>query len=224
VVNTLSLAEQQQLDQQEARIAHGLAKFYEVGAALLAIRDGRLYRATHPHFRAYCRDRWGISRPHAYRLMAAAEVVAQLSPLGGATPRSEGQARALARLDPRRLQEVWSELTAEGEQPTAAEIEEVIRRSGVAVPPAKKERLDRVRDAEVRAAREARRIGDRDRIVAGERAVRKALKLYEGMGGLGEAVCIKLREALAVSVQLVASAAVVFCLDVLPELTLPFLA
>ena len=44
------------------------------------------------------------------------------------------------------------------------------------------------------------------------------------MGGLGEAVCAKLREALAVSMPLVASASVAFCLDVLPELTRPFLA
>jgi hypothetical protein len=55
------------------------------------------------------------------------------------------------------------------------------------------------------AAREARRIRERDRIIAGERAVRKALIFYEGLGGLAAGVCTKLRGALAASVQLVLS-------------------
>jgi hypothetical protein len=202
VVNTLSLSEQQQLDQQEACIAHGLAKFHEVGAALLAIRDGRLYRATHANFRAYCLDRWGISRPHAYRLMAAAEVVAKLSPLGDNLPKTEHQARALAKLDPRRLQAVWSELTDESEQPTAAEIEAVIRKSHVAPSP-RAEVLARVRSAEAAAARAAQAAGDRHAIAAGERALRKALKCYESLGDVGTGVCEQLREALAASVRLV---------------------
>jgi hypothetical protein len=204
VVNTLSLNEKQQLDQQEARIAHGLHKFHEVGAALAVIRDQRLYRTDFANFREYCRARWGIGRQYAYRLMAAAEVVAQLSPLGDIVPQTERQARALSRMAPQRLQAVWSELTSDGDQPTAAQVEAVIRRSRIEVPPARETTLERVREAEAAAARAAQRIGDRDRIAAGERALRKALKLYEGLGELSEDVCRKLREALAQSVQLVA--------------------
>jgi hypothetical protein len=198
MVNTLSLGEKQQLDQLEARIETGFKKFHEIGTALLSIRDGRLYRSVYPNFREYCLARWGIQRAHAYRLMAAADVVRQLSPVGCALPQSERQARALARLNPERLRGVWAELTADGEQPTADEIEDVIRKSGVAVP---EDRLGQVKAAEAEAARAAKRIGERDRIVAGERAIRKALKLYDGVA---EAVCVKLREALAESVQVVA--------------------
>ena len=44
--------------------------FIEVGKALLAIRDAKLYRKTHKTFEAYCRDRWEMSRPRAYQLIA----------------------------------------------------------------------------------------------------------------------------------------------------------
>jgi hypothetical protein len=201
----LSLAEKQQLDQQEARIAHGLHKFHEIGAALVIIREKRLYRVGYASFREYCQQRWGIGRQYAYRLMAAAEVVAQLSPIGDILPRTESQARALARLDPARLRSVWAELTADGEQPTAAEIEEVIRRSGVAIPPAKEEILERVKQAEAEAARETKRLKDRDRIAAAERKIRQAMKLFQGLGeGVAEEVLHHLRHALAASALLVA--------------------
>ena len=65
--------------------------------------------------------------------------------------------------------------------------------------------LDTLKRAAAAAAREARHIRQRDRIIAGERAVRKALKFYEGLGGLAAGVCTKLREALAASEQLVRS-------------------
>ncbi len=205
MVNTLTVGEKQQLDQLEARIETGLSKFHEIGGALLAIRDGRLYRSGYPTFKEYCRQRWGIGRAHAYRLMAAAEVVRELSPVGGAVPVSERQARALAKVDPRRLHSVWAELTADGEQPTAAEIEEVIRRSRIAVPPAKEEILERVKQAEAEAARETKRLKDRDRIAAAERKIRQAMKLFQGLGeGVAEEVLHHLRHALAASALLVA--------------------
>lgn len=56
----------------EAVIQRGQQAFREVGFALLAIRDHRLYLVTHATFRAYVHDRWGIGKSHAYRLMAAA--------------------------------------------------------------------------------------------------------------------------------------------------------
>lgn len=46
--------------------------FRAVGLALTAIRDGRLYLETHATFERYCRDRWHMSRPRAYQLIAAA--------------------------------------------------------------------------------------------------------------------------------------------------------
>jgi hypothetical protein len=74
-------------------IERGRQTFIEVGNALAAIRDGRLYQATHRSFEAYCRERWGMSRTHADRQIAAARR-AELAPIG-ARPENEYQARRL---------------------------------------------------------------------------------------------------------------------------------
>ena len=63
----------------ERTIQKGLKSFMEVGHCLMTIRDKRLYRADYSTFESYCRDRWGISRPYAYKLMAGAKVVDDLS-------------------------------------------------------------------------------------------------------------------------------------------------
>ena len=52
-------------------------------------------RAT---FEEYCKERWGMNRAHAYRLIDAAEVVNNLSPIGD-IPVNESQARPLTQLN-----------------------------------------------------------------------------------------------------------------------------
>jgi len=56
----------------EAIIQRGRPYFVEVGEALGAIRDHRLYLETHRTFEAYCRERWGFSRQRASQLIIAA--------------------------------------------------------------------------------------------------------------------------------------------------------
>ena len=56
----LTALELSELAQCEAVIAQGLRTFVDVGAALLKVRDARLYRAEWTTFEAYCRDRWGM--------------------------------------------------------------------------------------------------------------------------------------------------------------------
>jgi hypothetical protein len=58
----------------EAVIERGVAVFTEVGRALTEIRDGKLYRAKHKTFEAYCDARWGIVRSRAYQLIDQAKV------------------------------------------------------------------------------------------------------------------------------------------------------
>jgi hypothetical protein len=80
----LSHAEARELVALEAVIRRGRAAWIEVTSALARIHEARLYRATHPSFEAYCRDRWNLTRPTAYRMIAAGEVlgdVARLSKL-----------------------------------------------------------------------------------------------------------------------------------------------
>jgi len=58
----------------EQVIRKGLATFAEVGAALMEIRDRRLYRSTHGSFEAYCKATWRFDRTYASRLITASEV------------------------------------------------------------------------------------------------------------------------------------------------------
>jgi DNA N-6-adenine-methyltransferase (Dam) len=119
----LTAVEATTLDDLEGVIEVGLATFVEVGKALERIRDGKLYRASHDTFEAYCTARWSISRAHAYRQIEAAGVAAALSPVGDIP--SERVARELAPLkeDEAEMQKCWRELRAEhGSKLTAAKV------------------------------------------------------------------------------------------------------
>lgn len=103
--------EAQSLTHHEGVIERGLETFMDVGRALLAIRAGRLYRAKHGTFEAYCRERWGMERAHAYRLIDGAQVVDRLSPIGD-TPATESQARPLTKLPADQQADAWQEAVA----------------------------------------------------------------------------------------------------------------
>jgi ParB family chromosome partitioning protein len=132
-VRVLTAREAQELQACEAIVARGLETFFEVGTALLAIRDRRLYRATDNTFEDYLHERWQMSRPSAYRLMDAAQVAENLSPIGD-TPRPthESQLRPLTRLEPEAQRDVWAQAVAEsnGNVPTAVKVKEVIAATG----------------------------------------------------------------------------------------------
>jgi hypothetical protein len=90
-VNELALLEHRRLDELEAIIERGVQTFVEVGEALMEIRDSRLYKQTHSSFESYLRERWKMSRPRGYQLIAAAE----LSTTVDSPPENEWQARAM---------------------------------------------------------------------------------------------------------------------------------
>lgn len=104
----LSATETAQLEAHEATIKAGLQTFYEVGTALFAIRDGRLYRRDFATFEDYCRKRWGIVASRARQLIGAASVIANLESVTNVTPANEGQARALASLAADSQVAVWN--------------------------------------------------------------------------------------------------------------------
>ncbi len=116
----------------EKIIAHGLRNFVEVGLALTAIRDGRLYKASHKTFEDYCKERWGMNKRYGNRLIESAIVVRNLGPTG---PKNERSARPLAALPPEAQAEAWTEATQNSPTPTAAEVEQAVEtvraRSGV---------------------------------------------------------------------------------------------
>ncbi len=112
------------LKQHEEIIADGMKSFLYVGQSLMAIRDDRLYEEKYDSFEAYCQKRWNFNRAHAYRLIEAAGVVSELSPIGDTetkkskqktviqTPQNESQARALATAadTPEERRQVWEKV------------------------------------------------------------------------------------------------------------------
>lgn len=125
-------AEMLDLMEHEKVIDQGLAGFIEVGNALLAIREGKKYRAAgYATFEVYCQGRWNISREHGRRLIAAASVVSEMPPIGGIFPSREAQVRPLSTIaDPDERAAAWSEAVeaAGGAQPTARLVEQAVAR------------------------------------------------------------------------------------------------
>ena len=89
----LTLVEVAELEQHEAVIERGLNTFVDVGRALLAIRHRKLYRQEYGTFEEYCHRRWDITPRHGRRLIAAAQVVDNIGPMGPILPSTERQAR-----------------------------------------------------------------------------------------------------------------------------------
>lgn len=127
-MNDLTITEQASLERYERVIEKGLVSFYEVGSALLTIRDSKLYRGTHRTFEAYCQDRWQMSRPRAYQLIDAAKVKDNLSTTVDISP-NERQLRPLAALPPEQQSEVWQRAvaTAPKGRVTAAYVHKIVK-------------------------------------------------------------------------------------------------
>lgn len=68
-----------------------------VGVALAGIRDGRLYRETHPTFEEYCREKFNMTHRYANMKISAAASIKSLGTIGSQTP-SERAVRPLTRL------------------------------------------------------------------------------------------------------------------------------
>lgn len=124
----LTLFEKSELDKHEAIIEHGLKTFVDVGRALLSIRDSKLYRNDYSTFENYCRDRWGMTRRSANRMIAAHGVVENLGPMGP-SPNSERQARPLTQLPPVEQPAAWQraqEIASDNGKMTAAVVQQAV--------------------------------------------------------------------------------------------------
>ena len=72
-LSPLTTWESGRLAHLEGVIEAGLQTFYDVGGALMEIREGRLYRQTHRSFEAYTKERWGMGKSRAHQLIEAAK-------------------------------------------------------------------------------------------------------------------------------------------------------
>jgi hypothetical protein len=127
--------DKKRLEELEGVIQRNLQSFYEVGRALMEIRDRELYKVknggAYGTFEAYCRGAWDFNRAHAYRLMDSAKVIETLSPVGDISPVNERQLRPLTRLndDPEKQRVAWQRAveTAPEGKVTAAHVQKVVR-------------------------------------------------------------------------------------------------
>jgi len=118
-----------ELTQAESVIDRGMHTFVEVGNALLQIRAARGYRlAGCDTFEVYCRERWGMSKTSANRLIQSASVIENLTPIGVILPLTESQARPLAQLESSQQIVAWQRAveTAPHGKVTAAHVQSVV--------------------------------------------------------------------------------------------------
>lgn len=130
LINVIELDKQETalLIELEREIELGMERFIAVGKALMQIREKRLYRVGYATFDEYCQERWGMSKSNANRLVAAAEVTVNLTPIGVKTPTHESQLRPLAPLEPQAQREVWQRAveTAPEGKVTAKHVERTV--------------------------------------------------------------------------------------------------
>ncbi len=119
--------QQDRLKHLETIIAKNQYRFYEIGQALLEIRDSRLYKqAFFTSFEAYARSRWDIGRSQAYRLIDAYGVINTLSPIGDRVPGNETQTRPLVPFSPPEQRKIWKEFLNTKTEVTARNIQKFI--------------------------------------------------------------------------------------------------
>jgi len=121
----------QDLETLEGVIKKNLAAFYEVGRALMEIRDRRLYKEVKGYktFEEYCRVEWDFSRSYVHRLIDSSKII-QVLPIGNKLPTTESQTRPLTKLEPEQQQEAWEEAveTAPNGKVTAAHVARVVEK------------------------------------------------------------------------------------------------
>jgi hypothetical protein len=128
-LSPITIEESKRFIELEKIVGAGISGFVKVGGALMEISEKRLYRADHQTFEAYCREKWDLSRPSAYRLIGAAKVAGNLSPMGDTpAPTNERQTRPLTCLEPALQKQAWTAAVeaARGDQPTSREVETAV--------------------------------------------------------------------------------------------------
>lgn len=111
-MNNTIIVLNKRLDELEEVIGKSLKAFYEVGSALMEIRESKLYKQDYDTFEDYCRDRWDMTRQYAYNLIGSSQVVNNLKNVNNCLqiPETESQARPLTRLSVPLQQEVWQKV------------------------------------------------------------------------------------------------------------------
>ncbi|OQB23959.1 MAG: hypothetical protein BWY11_01478 [Firmicutes bacterium ADurb.Bin182] len=121
-----------ELEQLETVIKQNIGAFYEVGRALMKIRDKGLYRDVlgYETFEAYCKARWDFNSSRARQFISASEVVDNVKSVTiGNAPTNERQVRPLMALEPDQQREAWQKAvaTAPEGKVTAAHVSKIVK-------------------------------------------------------------------------------------------------
>lgn len=128
MANRLTATEEQELHGHEEVIENGLNVWYQVGEALLNIRDKRLYRSQYSTFEEYCRERWGMRRDYANKLISASEVMSNLNTNVSILPANEAQVRPLTSLEADDQRILWPQIAEEADgHPTGKQAQEAVK-------------------------------------------------------------------------------------------------
>lgn len=118
----------------ERHIGAAKESFMKIGEDLKDVRDNRLYKpengGQYGTFEDYCRERWGFSRVHGYRLIVGAEIALALPAGNNAAPTSERQLRPLATIpEAEERRHAWEEaVRTYGPQPTHDQVRAIVER------------------------------------------------------------------------------------------------
>ena len=126
VITPLSELEKQQLAENERRIKVGLKAYVEMGLALAAIRDQKLYRAKYSTFDQYA-DSWEITRQRCSQLILAARAHEALVQSLGASqklPETERAMRELLKAPDDKRAEILQHVTQNDGVPSVERLKE----------------------------------------------------------------------------------------------------
>jgi hypothetical protein len=121
------------LERLEGIIHKNLQSFYEVGRALMEIRDKELYKikngGEYGTFEAYCRAVWDFTRIRAYQLIESVAVRENLLTQVNIEPKSEKQIRPLVKLKADQQREAWQKAvdTAPDGKVTASHVYKIVK-------------------------------------------------------------------------------------------------
>lgn len=120
-------ADRERLATLTATVKRGLSAFAETGTALEEIQRDELWRLEAPTWSEWCRDTLGLTDRRVGQLMDAARTARTLREAGCKLPSSERVARELSGLKPEQAVEVWQEVTADDDAPSAAKVAKAAR-------------------------------------------------------------------------------------------------
>ena len=127
-MENLSIVESDNLLLYESIIERVLKTFVEVGGALLAIRESKLYRQEYGTFEEYCKGRWSIERRRAYQLIDASIVVSNITNDVKNFSHRESHVAPLAAIPVEDQAVAWQQAveTAPNGKVTAAHVQQVV--------------------------------------------------------------------------------------------------